>query len=224
MLRFDLAKVARALAEVETAWPRIEAELRRLRLGSKAPFTSRLRCNMVSAYAYVDELLGEGVEPFSDVGMEHMLTLNLRVHYGDDNRLISQFASAIEANIDKFNSNIEVIANWYWRHLRCGDHPYKLAAETYVSIVGQPQLFLEGNHRTAALIGSWIGMRANYPPFVLSVDNAIAYFAPSAEIKQFADRTRWRGRRQLPRYREAFRIFWERHVDSTYVRDLFHSD
>ena len=61
---------------------------------------------------------------------------------------MAEFASAIESNVDKFNAQIEPIAAWYWKHAAQGDHPYKLAAETYVSIVGQPQLFMEGNHRT----------------------------------------------------------------------------
>jgi hypothetical protein len=30
---------------------------------------------MLSAYTYLDELLTQDIEPFSDVGMEHMLSL-----------------------------------------------------------------------------------------------------------------------------------------------------
>ena len=77
---------------------------------------------------------------------------------------------------------------------------------------------MEGNHRTGSLIASWINLYAGYPPFVLSVDNAVEYFAPSAAIKQFADKSTWRGRRQLPKYRKSFRAFWEGHVDARYVR------
>ena len=114
-----------------------------------------------------------------------MLTLNDRVHYGTDTPLMAEFSTAIESNVEKFNAQIDPIANWYWRHAGQGDHPYKLAAETYVSIVGEPQLFIEGNHRTGSLIANWINLHAGYPPFVLTVDNAIDYFAPSAAIKQF---------------------------------------
>jgi hypothetical protein len=215
-VRLDLTTVSEALLSVEEDWPRIDAELNALGIG-KSPFTERVRTNMVCAYGYVDELLEHDIEPFTDVGMEHMLELNHRVHFGLDMDLRAQYAQAIEANIEKFNENIEVIANWYWRHASHGDHALKLAAETYVSILGQPQLFLEGNHRTGALVASWINLRADYPPFVLSADNAIAYFAPSAEIKQFADRSSWRGRQRLPKYRRAFRAFWEQHCQSKYV-------
>jgi hypothetical protein len=222
VLRLDIDAIARSLLEVERGWPEINEELQRMKVGRKGAFTPVLRANMLAAYEYLDELLDRDVEPFTDSGMEHMLALNMRVHYGQDPRLIEQFGRAIDATIDKFNANVEVIANWYWAHYRRGAHPYKLAAETYVSIVGQPQLFLEGNHRTAALIGSWIDMRANCPPFVLSVDNAVAYFVPPSEIKQFADRSTWRGRRRLPQYRQEFGVFWQSHVDAKYVRQVFH--
>ena len=59
-----------------------------------------------------------------------MLALNARAHYGADLPLRGEFASAIEANIDKFNPQIEPIAEWYWTHTAHGEHPYKLAAET----------------------------------------------------------------------------------------------
>ena len=216
-LRLDLVRIGDALLEVEQDWPRIDADLQRLQIGRKAPFTSVLRCNMLTAYAYLDELLDLNLEPFSDPGMEGMLALNHRVHYGLDEGLMAQFAMAVEAAIDKFNTNIEPIANWYWKHLGQGDDPYKLAAETYVSIVGEPQLFIEGNHRTGALIASWINLRFGYPPFVLSANNAIPYFAPSAEIKRFADRSTWRGRMRLPKYRKSFAEFWKSHVEAKYV-------
>jgi hypothetical protein len=51
----------------------------------------------------------------------------------------------------------------------------------------QPQLFIEGNHRTGSLIASLELLRAGEPPFVLNRDNAIAYFNPSTVIK-FSDR------------------------------------
>jgi hypothetical protein len=216
-LRLDIAQIGDSLLEVEHDWTRIDAELERLKLGRKQPFTPDLRCNMLCAYAFLDELLAEKVEPFSASGIEPLLTLNNRVHYGADEAMMAQFASAIEANAEKFNNNIEPIIEWYQRHASRGDHPSKLAAETYVSILGQPQLFVEGNHRTGSLIASWINLRAGYPPFVLSKQNAIAYFAPSAEIKRFADRTTWRGRVRLPKYRKSFRTFWEQHAESKYL-------
>ena len=164
-------------------------------------------------------MLEQGVAPLSDGSLEHLLRLNEHVHYGTDPGLRAQYQAAIVATEEKFNVNIEPILDWHERHTRHGNNPYKLAAETYVSIVGQPQLFVEGNHRTGALIASWINLYAGLPPFVLSVDNALTYFAPSAEIKQFADRSTWRGRRRIPKYRKSFRVFWEHVVERKYLLD-----
>ena len=217
-LRLDLPTIADSLCEVQNHWAIIDVELASHGIGRKDPFTETLRQNMLSAYAYLDELVARGIEPFSSKGITRMLTLNNRVHYGTNKGLMAEFKSAISANAEKFHTGIGAIAKWYRRHAERGDHPYKLAAETYVSILGQPQLFIEGNHRTGSLIASWINLRAGYPPFVLSVANAEAYFAPSAEIKLFGDRSTWRGRRRLPKYRRSFRDFWEHHVEEKYVR------
>jgi hypothetical protein len=216
--RLELVKINNALTGVERDWPRIDDELARLTIGRKDPFTAFLCGNMLSAYTYLDDLVAHHVDPFSDTGIAHQLVLNHRVHYGTDRALMVEFKPAMAAAAEKFHANVGVIAAWYWKHTADGDHPYKLAAETYVSILGRPQLFIEGNHRTGALIASWINLHAGYPPFVLSVDNALAYFAPSASIKRFADRSSWRGRAQLPKYRKSFRAFWESHVDARYLR------
>jgi hypothetical protein len=216
-LRLDLDAIERTLCEVQNDWPRIDAELERHRIGRKDSFTATLRVNMLSAYAYLDDLLAQRVEPFSEPSIAYMLALNNRVHYGIDRSLMAEFRTAITANAEKFHTQIGTITAWYRKHAERGDHPYKLAAETYVSILGRPQLFIEGNHRSGALIASWINLSAGYAPFVLSVDNAVAYFAPSAEIKRFADRSTWRGMARLPKFRKSFRHFWEAHVEDKYV-------
>ena len=216
--RLDLQAIDAALVEVEQAWPRIDADLQRLHIGRKDPFTAVLRTNMLSAWAYLDELLDAAIAPFAPGCFDHMLMLNNRVHYGTNVALMAEFSTAIASNAEKFDAQVDALAAWHCKHANQGDHPLKLAAETYVSIVGEPQLFIEGNHRTGSLIASWINLYAGYPPFVLSADNAIDYFAPSAAIKQFANRSTWRGRQQLPKYRKSFRAFWEAHVDTRYVR------
>ena len=45
------------------------------------------------------------------------------------------------------------------------------------------QINTEGNHRCGALIISYLLAREGKPPFVLTVDNAKAYFDPSTLIK-----------------------------------------
>jgi hypothetical protein len=206
-----------ALRGIEDNWADIDAELEHHGIGRKDPFTSFVRSHMLSAYGYLDELAAQRVDPFSKSGRAAWLELNNRVHYGTDAALRKEFAEAIEANDEKYARNVGPIVGWCGKHTARGDSAEKLAAEVYVSVLGQPQLFIEGNHRTGSLIASWINLAADRPPFVLSGDNAIAYFAPSAEIKNFADRSTWRGRARLPKYRKAFSEFWQQHVEEKYL-------
>jgi hypothetical protein len=50
---------------------------------------------------------------------------------------------------------------------------WKRAAGVYVRTLSEPELFIEGNHRSGALVMSYILAREGYPPFVLTAENAI---------------------------------------------------
>ena len=176
-----------------------------------------VKLRMMSAFQYLDALLAQQIPPFSARSIEPMLLLNHRVHYGTDHHFLLEYAKAVEATSEKFYRHIEPIQQWYEKHYKQGKHPLKLAAEIYVSILGYPQLYIEGNHRTGSLVANWISVYHGFAPFVLSADNAIAYFAPSTEIKSFADKSTWRGQLRLPNYRKSFSSFWEQHIDSRYL-------
>jgi PBP superfamily domain len=66
---------------------------------------------------------------------------------------------------------------------RTVDFAWDRAAGAYVRMLSRPQLFIEGNHRTGALLMSYILVRDGLPPFVLSTDSAAAYFDPSTVVK-----------------------------------------
>ena len=218
ILRINLAKVEQSLIQVEKNWKKIDDELDLEKIGRKdTPFNAVVRENMMSAYRLLDDLLGKGVQPFSIESLEDMCEFNNLVHYGTDFQLRQEYIGAIRFNEEKFYGNIDPIIKWYETHMKKEPHPLKVAAEVYVTILGFPQLFIEGNHRVGSLISSWINMYYGYPPFVLSVKNAIPYFKPSAEIKKFVDKSTWRGRSRLPKYRKSFKEFWERYIDWRYV-------
>ena len=68
-----------------------------------------------------------------------------------------------------------------------------------------------------SLIASGILLQNGCPPFVLTRQDAVAYFNPSSEIK-FTDKRTVRGKLRLPKYQRAFREFLRRNVNETYVR------
>jgi hypothetical protein len=218
ILKLNLANVEQSLNGVQKNWQKIDDELDLKKIGRRdTPFYPIVKDRMMHAYRHLDTLLRKEVEPFTDESISEMLELNNLVHYGLDWDLRLQYHKAILANSEKFYEQIDPIEKWYTKHMKGEPHPLKVAAEVYVAVLGHPQLFIEGNHRTGSIISSWISMYHGHPPFVLSVDNAMAYFKPSAEIKKFADKSTWRGRSRLPKYRECFKKFWEENVDSKYV-------
>ena len=218
ILRLNLEKVEQSLTSVEKNWEKIDAELDSRKIGRKdTPFNADIKAKMMSAYGFLDVLLSEGIEPFSKDSLDDLCELNNLVHYGLDTRLRQEYKKPIEANAKKYYRNIDPIISWYENHMKREPHPLKVASEVYVAILGYPQLFIEGNHRTGSVISSWINMYYGYPPFILNVKNAIPYFGPSADIKKFADKSTWRGRSRLPKYRKSFKEFWEKYIDWNYV-------
>ena len=218
ILRLNLDAVERSLSGVQRDWHIIESELSNRSIGKKdAPFNSLLKERMIAAYNHLDTLLRDGVRPFSEESIMEMCRLNEYVHYGDDKSLRREHSQAIAANEEKYYRNIIPIVKWHKSHTKDAPHPLKVASEVYVAILGYPQLFIEGNHRTGSIIASWIDLYYGHPPFVLGSENAVSYFEPSAEIKFFADKSTWRGKAQLPKYNKIFKQFWEAHIDWQFV-------
>jgi len=56
-------------------------------------------------------------------------------------------------------------------------------------MLSRPQLFIEGNHRTGALLMSYLLLRDGQPPFVLAPTDALVYFARSAAIRDVDKRS-----------------------------------
>lgn len=165
--RLHLEQIDSTLLTVELHWNTIDDELEQRKIGRKnTPFTSTVKARMMSAYRYLDELLAQQIPPFSPQSIGHLLVLNQRVHYGTDQSLLAEYRTALQATAEKCYQHIEPIQQWYERHTERGDHPLKIAAEIYVSVLGYPQLYIEGNHRTGSLMANWITIYHGFPPFV----------------------------------------------------------
>ena len=83
-------------------------------------------------------------------------------------------------------------------------------------ILSQPQLYFEGNHRTGALMMSYVLARDGKAPFVLTVQNAKAYFDPSSLIKE-TQKTPTTLLMKLPRMKKRFAHFLETHANPQYL-------
>jgi hypothetical protein len=170
--------------------------------------------NMISAFSYLNEIIALGVDLFSDKGLSAMLELNHLALCGSDENLRREYRFHIQSTREKFFDMVAPLRRWYRKHQ--GDNPVKVAAEMYVGVLSQPQVFIEGNHRTGSLISSWVLVTHNHGPFVLTRKNAIAYFEPSSQIK-FTDKRTIHGRMKLPKYKKEFRTFLEKNSSKKFL-------
>ena len=217
--RPDLQEIERSYQEVLLHWMDIDDQLDNLKIGRKdTPFDQKLMENMLCAWEYVDYFIRKKkYSLLSREGGPDMLEINHRVHYGLDYDQRDEYKKALEATTEKFSKYIEPIRKYYKKEKGFGTSTNKIASEIYIAILGQPQLFFEGNHRSGSIIASWINLDSNKPPFVLSVDNAVAFFKPAQEIKKFNKRSVWRSFTKLPKYKKDFKLFWMKHCSMQYV-------
>jgi len=208
MPQLNLRQIEDTLSRTKAQWGAIERDLLVQGVGKKdTPFNDGVMTRVLLAYEYLDYLLAEKIDIFRYDQLHRMCAINETLLYGQDARLKREHRGAILYNREKFHRRIPAVCEWY-AGKRLSPKTAKIAAKVYVSILGTPQVFMEGNHRTGALIASWINVTRGSPPFVLSPDNAVAFFHPSSQIKRFSALTYWRGRYRLPKYHREFKRFW----------------
>ena len=168
----------------------VEATLRRTQrvLGSaldRDPLDDRVLDNLLAGYTYVDGLVTAGIDPFTLGNLRHLLELNYLVLCGASPERRLAYARHLEANERRFYGEgaggIRDVVEWVAAHP--GAPETDRAAGVYSMMLAQPQLFIEGNHRTGALAMAYVLARAGRPPFVLSPENAAAYFEISAALR-----------------------------------------
>jgi hypothetical protein len=213
-LRLHLGRIEDELRDLQRQFQAINAVLNCRR----DDFTDTVRQNMLTAYEFLDAVVDDNLDLFGDEGLEALLQLNHLVLLGRgfDPRAFGRHINLTRRRFfDNFRRYVKPIRLWYRKHET--ENPYKVAAQVYVGVLSQPQLYQEGNHRTGSLIASGILLQNGCPPFVLTRQNALAYFNPSSEIK-FTDKRTIRGKLRLPKYQHEFREFLQQNVNQTYVR------
>jgi hypothetical protein len=213
--RLDLKAIEQSLRDVQREFPKIN-ELLDSRRDS---MTDAVLENMLAGYAFIDKAVADGTDLFMLRHITALLELNHIVLCGLEQEVRQEYQTHIEATAQRFHTqeefNIDDILRWYYRHEN--ESAWKRAAGVYVRILSQPQLYIEGNHRTGALIMSYILMRDGKAPFVLTVDNAKAYFDPSTLIKT-TTKTTTTLLTKLPRMKKLFAEFLREQTHAAYLR------
>ena len=212
--RFNLKAIELSLRRVQREFPQINAILR----SRRDSMTDEVLDNMMSGYAFVDWAVADGTDLLDPRYAAGLLELNHIVLCGRNPNHRREHRKHIQATAQRFYTqdefNIGALLRWHRDHAQ--ESPWKRAAGVYVRILSQPQLYIEGNHRTGALIMSYILGRDGKAPFVLSVDNAKAYFDPSSLIKE-TKKTATTLLVKLPRMKKRFAHFLEAHADVRYL-------
>ncbi len=179
--RINIKEVEKSLRYVQANFEKINDTLDMRR----EPMRDEILENIMAGYRYVNNLLENDFSIVEQKGLHHFLELNHIVLCGQDPQKRADFSRHIKATADRFYGqkefSIRDIREWAEHNRKVPT--WKRAAGIYILHVSQPQLFFEGNHRTGALMMSHILVRGGKPPFVLSVENAKAYFDPSTLAK-----------------------------------------
>lgn len=185
--RLNLAAIEASLRAVQADFERIN----RLLEDRRDPMDDAVVANMMAGYRSVDRAITDGIDLFAMGHLKHLLELNALVLCGTDTAERLNADVHLRATERRFyeqeEGGIRDIVEWCDLHR--GESVWKRAAGVYIRILSEPQLFIEGNHRTGALIMSYLLAREGRPPFVLSVDNARAYFDPSSLVKKIKKRS-----------------------------------
>lgn len=209
-----LEAIEQALRKVQREFDRINARLAMHR----EPMHDVHIENIMTGYRYVNDLLAMDVRLLSESGMHHALELNHIVLCGTDPGVRLEYNYHIQQTAERFYSqeqcNIGTLVKWNKRHK--DESAWKRAASTYIYMLSRPQLFFEGNHRTGALIMSAILARDGKPPFVLTVENAQAYFDPSTMIKS-THKNMFTNLYKLPKIEKKMASFLKAQADDLYI-------
>lgn len=147
--------------------------------------------NLLAGYAKIDDYLVNGIELFAMGNSHLLLELNHTVLYHSANISIEENKSQFKATTNNFydvkDGGIATLMEWL--ALNRSSSVWKKAAGVFTHLLSQPQLFLEGNHRTGSLIMSYLLMKEGHAPFVLSYENAKHFFEPAELTKKRRKKT-----------------------------------
>lgn len=151
----------------------------------RTPPSDEIIENLVAGYEQVNDYLLSDIDLFEMGHSGLLLELNHIVLYHHGGLCSEEKDRQFKATEQHFYSSelggIDEFMTW----LRVNKtlSLWKTAAGAFTHMLSQPQLFLEGNHRTGSLIMSYLLVRGGYGPFVLSVENAKHFFEPAEIVK-----------------------------------------
>lgn len=168
--RFNIAEIHWSLKQTQWLFDEIDQSLN----ARRDPLTAETVENMVEAYNFVDQLLARKIDLFAMGNSSLLLEINALILCGNDNKNRKNYSLHIAQTRRQFYEDPQggIASLMEWWDFHANDNLWRKVAGLYIQITSQPQLFFEGNHRSAILMVSYVLGREGYPPFVLTPDNA----------------------------------------------------
>jgi hypothetical protein len=209
-----LAAIEAALRDLQAHFP----EINKLLKSRRDAIEGSLIANMMAGYELVDSLLAQDLDLFAMGHLKLLLEINATVLWGRDEQERAPAARHLAATEKRFyeqeGGGIRDIVEWYTLHQT--ESPWRRAAGVYVHMLSEPELFIEGNHRTGALVVSYILAREGRPPFVLTAASAKAYLDPSTLVTETRKHSLVAAYR-LRKLKRYFAKFLKEHADWRYL-------
>jgi hypothetical protein len=174
---------------------------------------------MTSGYAFVEQLIESKVDLFSFGQLHLFLELNALVLCGRDKQVrldsVQHLAATDKYFFDNVDGGIRDVVEWHALH--ANESAWMRAAGAYIRILSEPELFIEGNHRTGTLVMSYILARDGHPPFVLTAGGAKDFFDWSTLFSS-KRKTGFLLRWQMPWFKRKFAAFLVAQADPRFLR------
>ncbi|WP_294540271.1 hypothetical protein [uncultured Rhodoblastus sp.] len=210
----DLQAIEGAFRTLQLHFPEINRDLSERR----DTLDDEVVVNLLEGYALVDRWIEQGVDLFAMGNLHYWLDLNATVLCGLQGAEDALHRRLLEATEQRFyeqpDGGISEIVGWHGRAE--GKDVWRRCAGVFIRILSEPQLFIEGNHRTGALIMSYILAREGRPPFVLTENNARAFFNPASVFKKSSKRN-FVMRVKMPGLTRAFAGFLEGQANGAFL-------
>ena len=210
----NLAAIEATLRDLQAHFP----EINKLLKSRRDALEDSLIENMLAGYQLVDSLVAQRLDLFAMGNLRLLLEINAVVLWGCEEQERVQTARHLAATEERFyeqeGGGIRDIVEWYALHGTGSS--WSRAAGVYVRMLSEPQLFIEGNHRTGALVMSYILAREGFPPFVITTENARAFLDPSTLVTETRKRS-FVALFRLPKITRYFAEFLKEQADQRYL-------
>jgi hypothetical protein len=213
--RLDLSAITESLRAVEAHFESLNSDL----TVPRDPMCSEVVDNLIAAYEYVDALLDADVDLLTRGNSQHLLRLNNLVLWGARGTDTVARETQLKATERHFYNDaslggIRSLMNYVADHR--ADNVWSRSAGVYIQILTAPQLFIEGNHRTAAVVVSQVLARSGNPPVVLTERNSKTYFDLSSMLKVCRKRS-LRSAIEILKLRRQLAKFLENEADGRFL-------